>query len=106
MVSSRKVRCGSVPLGVVPVEPPAKAAQHRSFLPAAFPDAWRRGDDPTGEARERQALQPHGAGAGDLGEEQALAAKQVERDTNAKALADALPGVQVIEPQVLDPIRL
>jgi L-ascorbate metabolism protein UlaG (beta-lactamase superfamily) len=27
-------------------------------------------------------------------------------EQSAKVLADALPGVQVIEPQVLDPIRL
>ena len=69
------------------------AAQHAAYRPGAEHGPFvaraaalrRRREHAGREPRERQALQPHRAGAGDLGEEQAFAAEQGGLD-----LADVL----------------
>src|SRR5690349_19682979 len=53
----------------------AETAQHGAFFARAAA-LRRRGEHARGQARERQALQPHRPGASEPGEEQALAAEQ------------------------------
>src|SRR5690606_22847100 len=88
---------------VVAVADAAQAAEHRAFAAALATGLRRRRQHASGQARERQRLQPYLAGAGERGQENTLAAEQHALDAtdrthvhlHAGVVADHAAGIDI-----------
>src|SRR5690606_29510269 len=88
---------------VVAVQDAAEPAQHRAFAAALAAVLRRRGQHASGQARERQRLQPDLARTGERGQEHAFAAEEHALDAahgahvhvHAGVVADHAAGIDV-----------